>query len=337
LILPSLVNGQFFSWTSGGGASANDELTSVSATNNGSIYFCGNAEFASDFVFFQNDSFQVVGGQDAYFAKTSRAGEEKLFISIGGPNFESANAIMADNSGNIFVGGGIEDQVFFGSNQSINTGKSFYIASFDTTGVNNWVFAADSTFSNSQAEITSITEFGSNLIAGGFFYDSLFIGTTKLVGLPTIKTPIVLSLTKTGNLNWVKVLNVGNSSNLNAITTDAVGNIYVGGNYRNSIQIDGFSANAVGKTDIYLTKFNSAGNALWLKSIGGAEHESINTIAVNGNKLVYGGFFRLNLNIDAFSISSALNTSAFYAMANLNGSTQVLQKIGGSTTDEIQQ
>lgn len=335
LILPSLVNGQFFSWTTGGGSSANDELTSVSATNNGSVYFCGNAEFASDFVFFQNDSFQVVGGQDAYFAKTSRAGEEKLFISIGGPNFESANAIKADNSGNIFVGGGIEDQVFFGSNQSINTGKSFYIASFDTTGVNNWVFVADSTFSNSQAEITSITEFGSNLIAGGFFYDSLFIGTTKLVGLPTIKTPIVLSLTKTGNLNWVKVLNVGNSSNLNAITTDAVGNIYVGGNYRNSIQIDGFSANAVGQTDIYLTKLNSAGNALWLKSIGGAEHESIKTIAVNGNKLVYGGFFRLNLNIDAFSISSALNTSAFYAMANLNGSTQVLQKIGGSTTDEI--
>jgi len=337
LISPAFLHAQFFSWTHGGGASANDNLTSVSSNQNGSIYFCGNSEFASDFVFFQNDSFQIVGGQDAFIAKTSRAGDEKFFISIGSSDFESANAIQSDQSGNLFIGGGIEGATFFGANQSTNTGKSFYLASFDTLGGNNWVFTTDSTFSNSQAEITSITESGSNVIAGGFFYDSLKIGSNIISSnISGVKTPMVISLTKSGNLNWIKIFQVGNSSNLNAIASDAGGNIYVGGNFRNTLQIDAQILNSAGKTDLYLTKLNGlTGNLLWAKRAGNTEHETINTISVKGNKLVYGGFFNLGLNLDGFSISSSLSVSAFYAMANLNGSTQVLQKIGGATTDEV--
>lgn len=334
LLQPHLSFSQFFSWTRGGGSIENDEFRAVAPLNN-SIYFGGITTANSGNFIFENDTFQTQLGQDAFIGKINNSGEARWIFPIVSNGFESVNTILADASGNLFVGGGIESQVQFGPNLSANTGKSFYVAAFDTLGQNQWIFTADSNFSNAQAEITAIAEQGANIIVGGFFNDSLKIGNTKYTSLPLTKTPIIVSLTKTGSVNWVKILSVGASSNLNDLTTDANGNIYVGGNFRNSIQVDNQTLNASGKTDIFLLKLNANGSLVRLIRYGSTEHETINTLAVHQGNLVVGGAYRLNLTMSGLTISSALNTSAFYAIGDTTFTFTSLQKIGGSTTDEI--
>lgn len=334
-LAPTLSFAQFFSWTDGGGGIENDFARQVSTNDAGSIFMVGIANASADFVRIQNDSFQVAGGQDAFLMKFANNGDLKLIIPAGGTGDDVAKAVLADNSGSVFWGGGVEDPIFIGALQTNHFGKSFFISAHDTLGVSNWVFTADSTFANGQPEITSIAEQGTNLIASGFYYGDIVVAGTKYSGDPQIKMPFVLSISKTGNLNWFKPIMVGASSNLNDIAVDGQGNIYIGGSFRNSLTLDGVTINANAKTDIFLAKLNSSGNRIWLNRYGGAEHEGINSVDVLNNTLVYGGYFRLNLTISGQTISSALNTDAFYAIADTSGTVLELEKLGGSQTDEV--
>ena len=95
----------------------------------------------------------------------------------------------------------------------------------------------------------------------------------------------------TGVQNWIVTNNDGPQGT--AIAADPWGNIYVGGGYNGSATFSGITISSSGGQNIFLLKYNSAGNLVWAKNIGsGGDNESIKGLATDNNGNIYftGGY-----------------------------------------------
>ncbi|MBL7909877.1 MAG: SBBP repeat-containing protein [Bacteroidia bacterium] len=99
------------------------------------------------------------------------------------------------------------------------------------------------------------------------------------------------------NYQWAKGIGNSGSEAGYCIKEDFSGNVYVCGKFRLTVDFDPSAgiANLTsnGNEDFFLAKYNSSGNYVWAKSIGGTGSESAQSIAIDnaGNILVTGYFF----------------------------------------------
>lgn len=91
-------------------------------------------------------------------------------------------------------------------------------------------------------------------------------------------------------------------------TMDANGNLYATGRFGNSnITFGSITLSSSGQNDIFIVKYNSGGNVLWAKAIGGADDEQGSCIAVdaNGNLYITGYFESATLIFGSITLSNA--------------------------------
>jgi len=81
----------------------------------------------------------------------------------------------------------------------------------------------------------------------------------------------------------------------NGVASDINGNIYVTGNFEDTIIFDNVTLISEGNSDIFIVKYDASGNLLWAKRAGGPNFVYANDIAVDtsGNCYVVGSFTTL--------------------------------------------
>lgn len=78
----------------------------------------------------------------------------------------------------------------------------------------------------------------------------------------------LLKLDALGNFVWAqRIAGLGSNAPLPALTLDATGNIFVTGGA--SFATTTYTCTYYGGKDIFVAKFNGAGNLIWAKSMGG--------------------------------------------------------------------
>ncbi|MCH2021984.1 MAG: SBBP repeat-containing protein [Saprospiraceae bacterium] len=101
------------------------------------------------------------------------------------------------------------------------------------------------------------------------------------------------------NLDWAASIGGIGWDNGKSITTDNFGNIYVTGEFQDTVDFDpGINTTNLisgGNQDIFISKFDSSGNLIWAKQIGGSQStsfEQANCIQLdeNGNIYVTGSY-----------------------------------------------
>ena len=75
------------------------------------------------------------------------------------------------------------------------------------------------------------------------------------------------------NPDWVKSIGGDDVDGVNAIAVDSVGNIYVTGSFKETVDFDPSSSvsnlTSTGYSDVFLAKYDSSGSYLWAKKMGG--------------------------------------------------------------------
>jgi Secretion system C-terminal sorting domain/Beta-propeller repeat len=102
------------------------------------------------------------------------------------------------------------------------------------------------------------------------------------------------SFSQTPNWNWSKNIGGFNKDEVNAVTTDNSGNIYMTGKFVQDTLIFGNDTLiSKGYDDFFISKFDAAGNSLWAKSAGGHNIDGGVSVAtdVNGNVYATGTFY----------------------------------------------
>lgn len=147
-----------------------------------------------------------------------------------------------------------------------------------------------------------------------------------------------------GAYDWAKLTGSRTGDDLTwDITTDASGNVYVTGKFAgDTIDLDPGPGEQIavskGGEDIFLSKFNPAGQLLWAKTIGGPNDDESRSVVVDEDDNVWiTGTFRSTVDFDpgagVTNLSSQGARDIFLAKYSSAGNLQWAGAMGGASDD----
>lgn len=141
-----------------------------------------------------------------------------------------------------------------------------------------------------------------------------------------------------GKWSWVKNLAVvlkGEEPSL-ALTVGSSGSVYVAGSFIGEIELGGEKLLSLGGSDVFVAKFDNAGNLLWSKKAGSLDNVSSPTLALDPNGNIFlAGEFAGSLNLGDFNLRSGGETDIFIALLDSGGSWLWAAQTNGTKTERL--
>lgn len=257
--------------------------------------------------------------------------------TAGGPAVDKVSGVATDPSGNVFVTGYFDSIVAFDSIRLMSAGGTdVFVAKYDIDGVLLW---AKQVGGQNDDYATSIsTDITGNCYISGFFFIQ---GTTSTFGSTTITQAgdadmFISKLSAAGNLLWVRNGGGKNEDASYAIATDVSGNSYVTGYFSGNAVFSNVKVSSVGYSDIFVAKYDAAGNLVWIRTSGGAYQDEAYGICtdVAGNCYVT-GYFTGNASVNGVLVASAgyFDTDVLVVKYNPSGVLVWAKRVGGTGND----
>lgn len=284
--------------------------------------------------------------------------------SFGAASGDLANAIATEYPGCIYVTGNFQGTMDVDPGMGVTNlvspgGSDVFIAKFDTSGNLIWGKSIG-TAGNEQAFAIATDTLGHIYITG------YFSGTTDLDPGSAIQPAVskggndvfIVHLDSAGNFVWGKSVGGTGADVGNAIVLDSFKNVYVLGNFSNTADFDpgtgifnlsaytnASTATDITKTDVFLAKYDTNGNFIWTKAIGGKLKDVGQAIALDGlgNIAITGTFADTvdfdpgasvaNLIVTPNSSGALTNSDAFVAKYDTAGNYKWARAIGGKNPD----
>ena len=289
------------------------------------------------------------GNDDMFIAKYTAAGSLVWAYNIGGTGNEAVTAMAIDSSGSCYITGRFAGTVDFDPGAGTSTITSsgpfdVYIVKLNTSGNLLWAKNFGGTFGTFVNDL-SIDASGSVYTIGTFQATTDFDPSAAVYELVSTggQDPYMAKLDASGNFVWA--LNTGFS--ISALNIDINNALYLTGIFNDTTDFDidpTQTANLIslGGSDIYIAKFDTDANFVWVKSVGGTDNESpgaINTDAV-GNIIICGTFVGTAdfdpgagiANLTAVGTGSNLS-DMFFLKLDAAGNYVWAKRIGGNSID----
>jgi hypothetical protein len=339
-------------WAKQFGGVDQDEAIRPLVDSNGHVYVVGNFYGTADFDPGAGVSNLVSNGvADVFVVKLNSSGDLLWARGVGGLGLDSANEAALDASGNIYVTGSFVQTVDFDpgagvSNLTSAGNNDVFITKFNSAGDLVWAKA----FGGASGD----RAYGLDVDATGNVYTAGYIaGTADLDPDPTAtvnftslgSNDIFLSkLTSTGTFVWAKTFGGIGQDGGRGVSVDTSGNVFVTGFFWGTVDFDPDPAasdnvTAAGGEDAFVSKFAADGTYMWLKTIGGADADRTQSIAVDSvGNLYLCGVFKLTVDFDPDPTATANLTSGgdndgFVWKLGASGRFDWVKQIKGSGID----
>jgi hypothetical protein len=270
--------------------------------------------------------------------------------SAGNNDFDEANSICTDRTGNIYSAGYFHsDSIIFGNTTLINSGDyDMFLTKYDNNGNVLWAKRAGNY--DYDVALGVATDIANNVYVTGCFYDTLitFDSISLLNSYDSIGHGdfFIVKYDSSGNVIWAISDGGRNDDQSYSINTDAFCNVYVSGFFTSDSLF--FGNDTLLNTDIsschcdidfFIAKYDSSGNFLWAKKGGPVAlvNNYPSTIDKWGNVYVTGCFIEASITIDTvtiFNSSNPLSTDMFIAKYDSNGNL-IWTRNSTGTYDEI--
>ncbi len=336
-----------WAWAKSAGGAFADEGNCVTTDNVGNVYITGS--FNSSTITFGNVVLNNADinntSSDIYIAKYDALGNVVWARRTGGNVSDISKSITTDNMGNVYISGSFKSStITFGNITIENSGNSdLFIAKYDNMGNVLWAKSATGT-QNSFEQCNSINtdDFG-NLYITGTFNNSIIFDNTVINHFCSPESSycdniFIAKYDALGNIIWVKK-SEGSLENMSVsglnLAIDNQNNIYITGVYSGSIFFDDNNHSiSNGGYDLFITKFDVLGNALWTKSAGGNGSDQSNSITTDnlGNVYITGEFKSTVINFNNISLNHSGNIGnkdIFIAKYSSNGDILWAKKANG--------
>ncbi len=301
---------------SSGGHFENGNGLSIDAA--GDIYLSGTF---CDSAWFGNSLLVGKGLTDAFVAKYSSAGNVLWVRGGGGAGFDSGSDVAVDGSGNCFVTGFIKDTAWFG-NQMLTINQNWmykcynlFLAKYDNMGNLLWVKQGTG---NSDIWGTGVaTDASGNCCVSGYFTGSCTFGNTSLTAAgQQYRDILVLKYDGSGNVLWANKAGSTYTDMAEEVISDNAGNFYVTGNYMSNVFFGNISVGGIGGWDLFVAKYNSSGNPVWVQTAGGGLNSTTgyNAIAMNASGDIFlAGYFNYNFTMGNTSLLAGQKGHSYFA------------------------
>ncbi len=275
-------------WAKSAGGGTDDAARSIAVDGSGNSYVAGL--FYSDTATFGSlPSLTSEGGFDVFVAKYDSAGNEVWATSAGGSDTDSGNDIAVDGSGNIYVTGEFSGTATFGTRPPLTSAaySDIFVAKYDSAGTVLWAESAGGD-SHDYARGIAVDGVGNSYVTGKFYGTATF-GTRPPLTSGPHSSMFVATYNSAGTVLWAKSAGDSGWSSGFGIAVDGFGNSYVTGRFEGTATFGSLAPlTSEGGQDVFVAKYDSAGNEVWATSAGGSGFDdSGNDIAVDGSGNIY--------------------------------------------------
>jgi len=287
--------------------------------------------------------------------------------SAGGENDDSndeqGNNLATDSSGNIYLTGLFFGDAVFGkgeANETILQSKTLegetvqhgdiFIAKYTKNGDLEWAKSVESTGEDFAGDIITLPDGGIN-VAGAFGGTAIFgKGEENETELANSAAMMFLARYSTdGKLTWAKKIDGSDLILETRLALDTDGNIIALGNFSGEVsykepnQDEMKSIQSSGMLDVFIAKYDSQGNTIWMKNAaGGSGIDKGYGIAVGSdNSIFITGHFYENATfgtgeVNEIQLQSGGDDDIFIAKYDTTGSLVWAKRAGGSPIKVIE-
>lgn len=167
-----------------------------------------------------------------------------------------------------------------------------------------------------QSGKTIVTDAMGNVYVAGNFYGSIDFGAGPLAA--AFLDGFLVKFDPMGKVLWAKQFTDPGSSSAQTLAIDSAGNVVVGGAFQGPTDFGGGPLVAT-EVDIFVAKYDPSGKHIWSKRFGGANTQSVSTIAIDAqDNILLGGAFAGTLDFGGGALSAA-SYDFFVAKLDTNG------------------
>ncbi|WP_192849056.1 SBBP repeat-containing protein, partial [Rufibacter roseus] len=282
-------------WTTKAGGVGEEKvnLHGVDIDNNGNAYvtgeFWGTATFGN---FILNSN----GDTDIFIAKYNSEGVLQWVKNAGGSGSDKGFDIAVDDLGNAYINGYFRGDAVFGDLTLSQTLPNYswdydsFLAKLDTSGNFLWVQKAGAVKVD-PVQCSIFVDGEGNAFITGAFYETAYFGSSSTVTLNRGGIYIA-KYNAEGNLQWNTVVPSPGDAQSSNITVDKAGNIFITGNYEESITFGDTTFTTIGSGDIFIAKYNAQGAVQWARRAGAQQYDTSIGLAIDadGNAYITGLF-----------------------------------------------
>ncbi|MCF0069547.1 SBBP repeat-containing protein [Dyadobacter sp. CY261] len=170
----------------------------------------------------------------------------------------------------------------------------------------------------------------SNIYVTGSFYGTTAFGETPQTSTGNIDV-FIAKYNAEGVFQWIRSIGNTGYDEGRGIAVDSSGDVYVAGDYYGTVSAGNMSVTSVGDADVFVAKYNTNGEAQWIRSVGSAGGERGHDLALDANGNVYvTGEFQGTGKFETTIKQAAGEFDVFVLKYNTDGLFQWVQTAGGS-------
>jgi hypothetical protein len=288
------------------------------------------------------------GADDAYVSKLDINGNFLWAVQLGGSNINYNFSVDVDGSGNVYSVGYFAGTVDFDPGPGVFnlTAIGQYDVSVSKLDANgNFVWAKNIGGANSDLAFSVLIDQSNNVCITGNF-----IGVVDFDPGPDVANLdangvfpecFILRLDANGNFIWAKEID-GYYGQGNTITKDVAGNLYVCGEFNQTVDLDPgpglYNVTSAGAADGFVIKLDPTGNFIWGRSFGGPGSQSCESVKTDAAGNVYiTGAFPLTVDFDpgaaVFNITAVGASDAYLLKLDAAGNFVWAKAFVGSDAD----
>ncbi len=355
IFLVKYDSGGNFMWVKNiGDAYSNDVGNCINFDGDNHIYITGGYRGTVDFDPSSSTlNLSSSGSYDVFLSKFDLDGNFVWAKSMGGSEYDIGQSTKVDDNGNVYLTGyyrGVSDFDPSGSTANISSLDPAYydafIAKYDSLGNYLWAISTDGV-KNVKSFSVSLDSENNPYITGDFAQTADFDPSGVVNELVTDGSSDVFlaKYSASGNYLWARRIGGPSFDEGNSLSVDDAGNAYITGRYRNTCDFNtiggpaNLTATNSGYDEIYLAKYDSLGNYLWAKSMGGQGHDEAYsvTLGIDQNPFITGGYEQtanFNLSGSATTLTSEGNEDVFIAKYDTLGNFLWVRGMGGPNNDK---
>jgi hypothetical protein len=134
---------------------------------------------------------------------------------------------------------------------------------------------------------------------------------------------------------WARTAGGTVTDTATAVAVDNQGGVYIAGSFKSSsFAIGNITLTNAGGSDIFIAKYDTAGNFLWAKRFGGSGNESVRRMALSVDGSLYlTDTFSASITIGDSTLTSVGQVDVYVAKFDNTGQLQWTRRIGGNLTE----
>ena len=322
------ANGNYI-WAKSIGSINPDNGLAIFVDDTGNVYIGGSFSGTADFDPGPDTANIIpVGNNPLFFAKYDANGNYLWAKQVGSQDNNSVMSLSVDPSGNIHITGFFTYTADFDPGPdtanltAANMNVSVFVAKYDNNGNYLWANKIGGGAA-CQGQSIALDASGNIFVTGYFtFTDDYDPGPDTANLTPVGGNDIFFAKYDTsGNYIWAKSIGSINNDGSNDIVVDGTGSIYIEGNFMGTVDFDpdtgtaNLTSASAGQWDFYFAKYDTNGNYIWAKSIGGISNDIVLNMALDIQANIYiTGYF----DTDTLDFDPGLGTANLFGVGGDN-------------------